>query len=220
MTLHSVPACNIVFWISAPFSRFLPTSTYIGKTKLIQWQPCPYQRGMDSSAHMALEGEKRCVWYSLKLITKYSTSFHQRASWIVPSPCISGWWFHRTLLQSILQRYLFMTVLTKTGDDLYFDWETVDPVPSLYLNSKRVARIIIPNHFIISPLDFPFSPYLTNLFLQRPLRPLSTLVLQRERTHRDVTSTTTWRALIARYLLIRTWRALIARQPSALHRTH
>ena len=71
------------------------------------------------------------------------------------------------------------------------------------------------------------------LFLQRPLSTLSTLVSPRERARRDVTSTTTLRALIARHSLLRTWRtlitrhllvrtdrALIARQSLARHHTH
>ena len=48
------------------------------------------------------------------------------------------------------------------------------------------------------------------LFLQRPLRPLSTLVSPRERARRDIPSTTKWQAITARNSLVCTWRALIA----------
>ena len=70
-------------------------------------------------------------------------------------------------------------------------------------------------------------------FLQRPLRPLSTLVSPRERNRCDVTPTNkwcaltachslvcTWRALIARHSLVCTDRSLIARHSLARHHTH
>ena len=70
-------------------------------------------------------------------------------------------------------------------------------------------------------------------FLQRPLRPLSTLFSPRERARREVTPTNTlyaltachslvctWRALIARRSLVCTYRALIVGQSLAWHHTH
>ena len=70
--------------------------------------------------------------------------------------------------------------------------------------------------------DVPGSVYFQHLnlfnsisriifFLQRPLRPLSTLVSPREHNHRDVTPTNTWCALTACHSLVCTWQALIAR---------
>ena len=54
--------------------------------------------------------------------------------------------------------------LPKAGADLYFDWETVDHRLALSPNSKRVSRIIIPNHLIIFLLVVPFSSCLTNFW--------------------------------------------------------
>ena len=72
-----------------------------------------------------------------------------------------------------------------------------------------------------------------DMFLKRPLMPLSSLVSTCKHARRDVTSTTTWRTLIARHSLVCTWHALIARhslvrtdcafiarQPLARHCTH
>ena len=104
---------NTEFWIFSPFSGFLYISTYIGKPQMIQWPPCLYYPNMDSSAHMRSERENRCVQYSLKLVAKSSMSFHQWASWIVPSSCTSGWCIHQTCLHSISKRWLFIPVLPK-----------------------------------------------------------------------------------------------------------
>ena len=102
------------------------------------------------------EGENSCVRYSLKRVTKSSTSFHQWASWLVPSTRRSGWWIHRTCHHSISKQCLSVPVFPKAGADLYFYWETVDHRLTLSPNSKRVDRIIIPNHLIIPPWLSPF----------------------------------------------------------------
>ena len=117
---------HAAFWISAPLSGFLPITTYIGKFKLIQWPPCMYHLDMNKAAQIRSEEEKSCMWYSLKLVTNYSTSFHRWASWLVPSSHTSGWWLHWTCLHSILKRWLLMPVLKKSRAGLYFDWDTVD----------------------------------------------------------------------------------------------
>ena len=61
-----------------------------------------------------------------------------------------------------IKQCLFTLVFPQAGADLYFDWETVDHRLTLSPNSKRVARIIIPNHLIIYPLVLPFYTCLTN----------------------------------------------------------
>ena len=72
-------------------------------------------------------------------------------------------------------------VLPKSGVDLYFDWETVDHRLSLSPNSKRLARIIIPSHLIISPLVVLFSPFLTNCWEVYSVIHMSWLVGKRRR---------------------------------------
>ena len=51
------------FWISQPFSGFLSIVTYIGRPWLIQWPPCPYHRGMDSSTQISLDGKNLCLMF-------------------------------------------------------------------------------------------------------------------------------------------------------------
>ena len=75
-----------------------------------------------------------------------------------------GWWLHWTCLHSISKWCLFVSLFTKAGAYLYFYLEIVDHRLDLSPNSKFVARIIIPNHLIISPLVVPFNPCLTNFW--------------------------------------------------------
>ena len=114
------------------------------------------------SAHMRFKVEKRCVRYSLKWVTKYSTIFHRWTSYLVPSTRTSSWWVHQTFLHRISKRCLFITVLPKLGADLYFDLETVDHSLFMSPSSKRVDWIIIPDYLIIYTLAIPLSPCLNN----------------------------------------------------------
>ena len=101
------------------------------------------------------------------------------------------------------------------------------------LNDSQNIRLLFQkvHNLILTQIKASFQ--VSYVFLQRPLRPLSTIVSPLERARCGVMSTTTWRTIAVRYSLVRIWRALIAhhslvrtdhvliaRQSLARHRTY
>ena len=66
----------------------------------------------------------------------------------------------------MINKYVHKYLAHKKGNKiLVWIWnDSVDHRLALSQHSKRVARIIIPNHLIISPLVFTFSPCLTQFW--------------------------------------------------------
>ena len=84
------------------------------------------------------------------------------------------------------------------------------------MNVSHTSKISFYQCFLL-PFRFIQLPLKFFLFLQQPLRPLSTIISSHKCASRDVTFTTKSRASIARHLWGRTWRMLIIRHLLVQH---
>ena len=102
------------------------------------------------------------------------------------------------------------TMATPTGPPIF-----IPQMNSYWEYFARAETNTFRGHYFAVLVQYSIDPVDANanapLFLQRLLRPLSTLVSLRERARHYILSTTTWRTLTARHSLVRTWHVLIAR---------
>ena len=139
------------FWISQPFSDFLSIATYIGRPWLIQWPPCPYHRDMDSSAQISSDGKIFCARWSLKFLTKSSTSLQRYCSDVISDGRLGGCSMNRIHIHRSSNCFRGIPVRPNDGAGIYLLVVTLLQSDARDPNSKWVTSNMTPKNFTISP---------------------------------------------------------------------